>query len=53
MPSNKSYFWQDFDNKQNAAPEEDPIETLQTSVTALDKKLDLLASLVEDLKKNK
>merc|ERR1712070_470852 len=51
MPSNKSYFWQDFEAKQNAAPEEDPVEMLQKSVGDLGVKIEMLTSLVESLKK--
>eukprot|EP00622_Pseudochattonella_farcimen_P001912 FR736729.1.p1 GENE.FR736729.1~~FR736729.1.p1 ORF type:complete len:158 (+),score=42.33 FR736729.1:2-475(+) len=51
MPSNKSYFWQDFDNKQNAAPDVDPVEVLQTTCNDLVTKIDALTSMVESLKK--
>merc|ERR1711988_1652100 len=50
MPSNKSYFWQDFNNALNAAPEEDPVEKLQEQVVALDKKIDILTGMLQDLK---
>merc|ERR1711907_532490 len=45
-----SCFWQDFNNAQNAAPEEDPVEKLQEQVVALDKKIDLLTLMLQEKK---